>query len=66
VRLSYPLEVSDTGPEPQIENIERWDFVKYAGASGDCNQIHCDQRLSQMADYEDVFAQGILTAAFAV
>lgn len=64
--VAADIEVGDTGPEPQIENIERRDFVKYAGASGDFNPIHYDQRLSQMAGYDDVFAQGMLTAGFAV
>ncbi len=60
------LDVGETGPAPQIEEIERQDFVKYAGASGDFNPIHYDQRLAEMAGYDGVFAQGMLTAGFAV
>ncbi|WP_436900705.1 MaoC family dehydratase [Halovenus halobia] len=60
------LDVGDTGPEPQIEEVERRDFVKYAGSSGDFNPIHYDQRLANMAGYDGVFAQGMLTAGFAV
>lgn len=66
VPVAAELEVGDTGPEPQIENIERRDFVEYAGASGDFNPIHYDQRLAEMAGYDGVFAQGMLTAGFAV
>ena len=66
VPTAADLEVGDTGPEPQIEEIERRDFVTYAGASGDFNPIHYDQRLAEMAGYDGVFAQGMLTAGFAV
>lgn len=60
------LSVGDTGPELIIEDIQRKDFVQYAGASGDFNPIHYDQQLANMAGYDGVFAQGMLTAGFAV
>jgi len=66
VPVAAELKAGDTGPEPTIEEIERRDFVKYAGASGDFNPIHYDQRLANTAGYDDVFAQGMLTAGFAV
>jgi len=59
------LEVGDTGPEIVREDLGRRDFVTYAGASGDFNPIHYDDRLSEMAGYDDVFAQGMLTAGIA-
>lgn len=74
--MSEPAEVSrdvtaaelsegDTGPEVVVAELTRRDFVKYAGASGDFNPIHYDDDLSQMAGYDDVFAQGMLTAGIA-
>jgi len=59
------LSVGDTGPEVVVENIERKDIVKYAGASGDFNPIHYDEPLAEMAGYDGVFAQGMLTAGIA-
>jgi len=59
------LKVGDTGPEIVREDLGRRDFVKYAGASGDFNPIHYDDQLSEMAGYDDVFAQGMLTAGIA-
>lgn len=59
------LAVGDTGPEIVVENVERKDFVKYAGASGDFNPIHYNEPLAEMAGYDGVFAQGMLTAGFA-
>lgn len=59
------VSVGDTGPEVTVENLERRDFVKYAGASGDFNPIHYDEMLAKEAGYESVFAQGMLTAGIA-
>jgi len=59
------LSVGDTGPGVVVAELTRRDFVKYAGASGDFNPIHYDDQLSEMAGYDDVFAQGMLTAGIA-
>ena len=59
------LSVGDTGPEVVVENLDRQDFVRYAGASGDFNPIHYDEPHAQAAGYESVFAQGMLTAGVA-
>jgi len=59
------VAVGDTGPEVVVEDLERMDFVKYAGASGDFNPIHYDEPLAEAAGYESVFAQGMLTAGIA-
>jgi acyl dehydratase len=59
------LSVGDTGPEIVVEDIERKDIVKYAGASGDFNPIHYNEPLAEMAGYDGVFAQGMLTAGIA-
>lgn len=65
VPMGAELSVGDTGPEVVVENLERRDFVKYAGASGDFNPIHYDDPLAREAGYESVFAQGMLTAGIA-
>ncbi len=59
------LAVGETGPEVVVDDLERADFVKYAGASGDFNPIHYDETHAQAAGYDSVFAQGMLTAGFA-
>lgn len=59
------VSVGEGGPEVTVENLERRDFVKYAGASGDFNPIHYDEPLAKEAGYESVFAQGMLTAGIA-
>lgn len=59
------LSVGDTGTEVVAEELERQDFVKYAGASGDFNPIHYDEPLAKEAGYDSVFAQGMLTAGIA-
>jgi len=40
-------------------------LVQYAGASGDFNRIHYDQRFAREAGLEDVIAHGMLTMGFA-
>lgn len=58
------VQVGDSGPEVVVEDLERRDFVKYAGASGDFNPIHYDEPFATAAGNESVFAQGMLTAGF--
>lgn len=58
------LTVGDSGPEVVVEDLERRDFVKYAGASGDFNPIHYDEPYATEAGNTSVFAQGMLTAGF--
>ena len=38
-------------------------FVRYAGASGDFNPMHCDDQLARAAGYPSVFSQGMHSAA---
>lgn len=59
------LSVGDTGPEVVVEDLQRRDFVEYAGASGDFNPIHYDETFATEAGYDSVFGQGMLTAGFA-
>ncbi|WP_067669272.1 fused (3R)-hydroxyacyl-ACP dehydratase subunits HadA/HadB [Nocardia miyunensis] len=41
--------------------ISRGDLVNYAGASGDANPIHWNERIARLAGLPDVIAHGMLT-----
>ena len=45
--------------------IRRADLVRYAGASGDFNVIHWNQRVAQAVGLPDVIAHGMFTMALA-
>jgi acyl dehydratase len=62
VRTVADLEPGDTGPTVVVEDLERQQFVKYAGASGDFNPIHYDEPFATGAGNESVFGQGMFTA----
>lgn len=51
--------------ESTVKNLERRDFVEYAGASGDFNPVHYDEPFATTAGNPSVFAQGMLTAGIA-
>lgn len=55
----------DVGTElpPQAFTIHRVDLVRYAGASGDFNPIHWNQRVAQSVGLPDVIAHGMFTMA---
>jgi acyl dehydratase len=56
------LEVG-SGPEPRtVGPLNRTDFVRYQGASGDFNPIHHDEEFAQAAGYPSVFSVGMLQA----
>ena len=45
-----------------VENLTRTQIVQYAGASGDFNPIHTDEKFAtESAGYPSVFAHGMLT-----
>ena len=46
--------------------LRRADLVRYAGASGDFNPIHWDERFAASVGLPDVIAHGMLTMATAV
>ncbi|MBW8804971.1 MAG: MaoC family dehydratase [Catenulisporales bacterium] len=46
--------------------IRRLDLVKYAGASGDFNPIHWNERFAQSVGLPDVIAHGMFTMAEAI
>lgn len=58
------VSVDDTGPVVVVEDLERQDFVRYAGASGDFNPIHYDEVYAKEAGNSSVFGQGMCTAGF--
>ena len=47
----------------QTFTIRRADLVRYAGASGDFNVIHWNQRVAQSVGLPDVIAHGMFTMA---
>lgn len=59
------VSVGDTAPELLVEDIDRIDFVKYAGASGDFNSLHVDETYATEAGYPSVFGHGMFTAGLA-
>ena len=61
VKLSQ-VAVGDELPNLTI-NFTRADLVKYAGASGDFNIIHWNERTAKEVGLPDVIAHGMLTMA---
>lgn len=58
--------VGDTTTAVLVENLTRTQIVQYAGASGDYNPIHSDERYAvEAAGYPGVFAHGMLTMGLA-
>ncbi len=56
------LKVGDTYTECLVEDLKRTQIVMYAGASGDYNPVHTDERYTkEIAGYPSVFAHGMLT-----
>jgi len=56
------LSVGDTHSEVLVEDLKRTQLVQYAGASGDYNPVHTDEKfVTEMAGYPTVFAHGMLT-----
>ena len=50
---------------PLRVTVTRADLVRYAGASGDFNQIHYNERVAREVGLPDVIAHGMLTMALA-
>ena len=54
--------VGDTHTEVLVEDLKRTQLVQYAGASGDYNPVHTDEKfVTEIAGYPTVFAHGMLT-----
>jgi acyl dehydratase len=65
VRSAANVAVGDAGPELTVEDVQRPDFVKYAGASGDFNPVHYSEPYAHATGSRSVFGQGMLTAGYA-
>ncbi|MDO5751118.1 MAG: MaoC family dehydratase [Rothia sp. (in: high G+C Gram-positive bacteria)] len=59
------LTKGDTIGERRIE-LSRADLVRYAGASGDFNPIHWNERFARSVELPGVIAHGMLTMGAAV
>ena len=56
------LNVGDSYSEVIVEEFTRTQIVQYAGASGDYNPVHSDEKfVTEVAGYPTVFAHGMLT-----
>jgi len=56
------LKVGDTHEEVLVDDLKRTQLVQYAGASGDYNPVHTDEKfVTEIAGYPTVFAHGMLT-----
>jgi acyl dehydratase len=58
------VEVGTELPSLSVD-LQRIDLLRYAGASGDFNPIHWNQRFAQAVGLPDVIAHGMLTMATA-
>ena len=51
------IKVGDTYSEKIVEDLKRTQIVQYAGASGDYNPLHSDDKFTkEIAGYPGVFA----------
>ena len=58
------VQVGDVLPEV-TQQVQRADLVRYAGASGDFNVIHWNERVAKAVGLPNVIAHGMLTMATA-
>ena len=58
------IQVGDELPTLQLPAINRTTLALYAGASGDHNPIHIDIDFARKSRMPDVFAHGMLSAAY--
>lgn len=62
--LHSDVQVGDQIPALQLPAINRTTLALYCGASGDHNPIHIDIDFARKARQPDVFAHGMLSAAY--
>jgi acyl dehydratase len=62
---SYDETQAGTEIPPRQYQVTRRDLVRYAGASGDFNVIHWNERIAKAVGLPDVIAHGMLTMALA-
>ncbi len=76
--MTDAIQITDRGARPSFDEVSVGDripdasypltrdrLVRYAGASGDFNPIHWNQRVAQQVGLPDVIAHGMLTMATA-
>jgi acyl dehydratase len=61
--VSYADMTPGTELEPKSYQVTRLDLIKYAGASGDFNVIHWNERIAKAVGLPDVIAHGMYTMA---
>jgi acyl dehydratase len=61
----YDEAQAGTELPPRQYQVRRQDLVRYAGASGDFNVIHWNERIAKSVGLPDVIAHGMLTMALA-
>jgi acyl dehydratase len=60
--MSTDVTVGDSRRLDLVDDLTRTQIVQYAGASGDYNPLHSDDRFTtEVAGYPSVFAHGMLT-----
>jgi acyl dehydratase len=64
-RPRYDDTPAGTEIEPRQYPVQRRDLVRYAGASGDFNVIHWNERVATSVGLPNVIAHGMLTMALA-
>jgi acyl dehydratase len=62
-RISYDEVEVGTELPPQTFPVQRVNLVMYAGASGDFNQIHWNERIATSVGLPNVIAHGMFTMA---
>jgi acyl dehydratase len=62
---SYDEVAAGTEIPPTSYQVTRRDLVRYAGASGDFNVIHWNERVAKSVGLPNVIAHGMLTMALA-
>jgi acyl dehydratase len=62
---SYDRAEPGTELPPRQYQVTRRDLVRYAGASGDFNVIHWNERVARSVGLPDVIAHGMFTMALA-
>ena len=65
--MAATVKYADVQPgaelEPKSYQVTRLDLVKYAGASGDFNVIHWNERVARSVGLPNVIAHGMFTMA---
>jgi acyl dehydratase len=64
-KQSYEQTQPGTELPPRQYQVTRRDLVRYAGASGDFNVIHWNERVAKSVGLPNVIAHGMLTMALA-